>query len=104
MTMPSKTPARKKPSKNNDKAASHNASEGADKGLDFEQALAQLEQLVDKMEGGDLSLEQSLRAFETGVKLTREAQARLNVAEQRVKMLMEEQDQLVESDFEEQCD
>lgn len=67
--------------------------------LDFEQALSELENLVTKMEAGDLSLEESLQAFETGVKLTREAQARLNAAEQRVKILMEEQGQLVEADF-----
>jgi exodeoxyribonuclease VII small subunit len=70
--------------------------------MDFEQALGQLEELVNKMEAGDLSLEDSLQAFEAGVKLTREAQARLNTAEQRVKILMEEQGQLVEADFDDE--
>jgi len=69
--------------------------------LDFEDALGELENLVNKMEAGDLSLEESLQAFEKGVKLTREAQAKLNAAEQRVKILMEEQGQLVEVDFDE---
>lgn len=72
------------------------------KTMDFEQALDQLETLVNKMEVGDLSLEESLQAFESGVKLTREAQARLNAAEQRVKILMEEQGQLVEADFDDE--
>ena len=51
---------------------------------DFEQSLAALETLVAKMEKGDLSLEDSLKAFEEGVQLTRECQARLQAAEQRV--------------------
>ena len=95
--MPQKSGSSKAPSKN--KASDPQADSQA---LDFEQALSQLEELVNKMEGGDLSLEASLAAFENGVKLTREAQARLNTAEQRVKLLMEEQGQLVEVDFEEQ--
>ena len=85
--MPPKTPAKKK------------AQPHQDKQLDFEQALTQLEELVNKMEGGDLSLEESLQAFEQGVKLTRDAQAKLDAAEQRVKVLMEEQGELVEADF-----
>ena len=40
--------------------------------IDFEASLAQLENLVDQMEEGELSLEESLKAFEAGVKLTRE--------------------------------
>lgn len=95
--MPQKSGSSKAPSK---KSTGDPASDS--KSIDFEQALGQLEELVNKMEGGDLSLEESLEAFESGVKLTREAQARLNTAEQRVKVLMEEQGQLVETDFEEQ--
>jgi exodeoxyribonuclease VII small subunit len=56
---------------------------------DFEQALSQLEQLVERMESGDLSLEDSLEAFEQGVKLTRECQTRLSEAEQKVRGLIE---------------
>lgn len=56
---------------------------------DFEQALSQLEQLVERMESGDLSLEDSLEAFEQGVKLTRECQTRLSEAEQKVRELIE---------------
>ncbi|MDN3637593.1 exodeoxyribonuclease VII small subunit [Simiduia curdlanivorans] len=55
---------------------------------DFEQSLAALEALVAKMEKGDLSLEDSLKAFEEGVQLTRECQARLQAAEQRVQVLL----------------
>ena len=58
--------------------------------VDFEQALNQLENLVEAMEGGDLSLEDSLKAFEQGIKLSRECQTALLTAEQRVQLLMEE--------------
>mgnify|MGYP001044041459 CR=1 FL=1 len=58
--------------------------------VDFEQSLNQLENLVEAMEGGDLSLEDSLKAFEQGIKLSRECQTALSTAEQRVQLLMEE--------------
>ena len=58
--------------------------------FNFEEALAQLEQLVDAMEQGDLSLEESLKAFEQGIKLTRECQAALEQAEQKVQLLVKE--------------
>ena len=56
----------------------------------FEAALAELEALVRKMEDGSLSLEESLKAFERGVKLTRICQAALQAAELRVKALTAE--------------
>jgi len=71
------------------------------KNIDFESALAELEALVSKMEAGNLSLEESLEAFEQGVKLTRECQTQLSQAEQRVKKLVEEGGQLEAVDFEE---
>ncbi|UZE95544.1 exodeoxyribonuclease VII small subunit [Alkalimarinus alittae] len=60
--------------------------------LDFEQSLRQLEDIVRKMEQGELSLESSLGAFEEGVKLTRNCQAALQRAEQKVKILIENSD------------
>jgi exodeoxyribonuclease VII small subunit len=56
-------------------------------GVDFESALAELETLVDRMEGGEMSLEESLAAFERGVRLTRHCQAALRSAELKVKRL-----------------
>ena len=53
----------------------------------FESALAELEQLVEKMEGGDLTLEESLKSFEQGVALTRLCQKALDEAEQKVEIL-----------------
>ena len=57
--------------------------------LDFERAMAELEQLVDKLEKGDLPLEESLAAFERGVALTRTCQAALRQAEQKVELLLQ---------------
>jgi exodeoxyribonuclease VII small subunit len=56
---------------------------------DFEQSLEKLESLVDSLETGDLSLEQSLQSFEEGIALTRACQSALSEAEQTVKMLTE---------------
>lgn len=61
------------------------------KSLNFEKSLDQLEQLIEKMENGDLSLEESLSAFESGIKLTRDCQTALNEAEQKVQILLDQQ-------------
>ncbi|ASP38410.1 exodeoxyribonuclease VII small subunit [Bacterioplanes sanyensis] len=58
--------------------------------FEFEPALEQLEQLVNQMESGQLTLEQSLQAFEQGVALTRRCQQTLAQAEQRVRLLVEQ--------------
>jgi exodeoxyribonuclease VII small subunit len=70
--------------------------------LDFETALADLEALVETMEAGEMSLEESLQAFERGVKLTRHCQAALKSAELKVKMLTES-DELVSLDLDSQA-
>ncbi len=69
------------------------------KKIDFEASLGQLEKLVAQMEEGDLTLEQSLKAFEDGVKLTRECQQALADAEQKVQLLMEQNGELVTAPF-----
>lgn len=61
--------------------------------LDFEAAIEELEELVDQMEAGDLTLEASLVAYERGVKLTRHCQTALRNAELKVNKLTED-DQL----------
>ena len=66
----------------------------AEKPLDFEAALGELEALVGKMEDGSLSLEDSLAAFERGVKLSRLCQAALRAAELRVKALTEDGEEI----------
>ena len=64
---------------------------------DFEKSLDELEKLVNDLERGELSLEQSLTAFERGVKLTRECQQALKTAEQRVEQLVENSDGTLET-------
>ncbi|MBL8715509.1 MAG: exodeoxyribonuclease VII small subunit [Myxococcales bacterium] len=54
----------------------------------FEETLRRLTEIVKKLEEGDLSLEESLRAFEQGVSLTRAAKARLAAAQTRVDELL----------------
>jgi len=58
------------------------------KATNFEQSLHELEQLVETLEAGNLSLEDSLLAFEKGVRITRECQEALKNAEQKVSILM----------------
>jgi exodeoxyribonuclease VII small subunit len=58
----------------------------------FETSLAELEQIVNKLETGDLPLESSLDLFETGIKLSRECRERLASAERRIEILLKEAD------------
>ncbi len=67
--------------------------------VDFESALDQLEKLVSSMEEGDLSLEESLQAFEKGVKLTRDCQSALQQAEQKVQILLDDNGNTEPLDF-----
>lgn len=55
----------------------------------FEQSLDELEQLVAKMEGGELSLDESLRSFERGIALYRNCQVALEQTEARVRLLLD---------------
>lgn len=55
---------------------------------DFEQSLGELQTLVERLESGELSLEDSLAAFEQGIRLTRECQGALGQAEQKVQILL----------------
>lgn len=68
--------------------------------VDFEKALSELEEQVHLLESGSLPLEEALKAFEAGIKLTRECQQALTEAEQKVQLLLEKADGSVEfSDF-----
>lgn len=59
------------------------------KTFNYEKALNELEKLVEQMESGSLSLENSLKSFEKGIKLTRDCQTALKKAEQKVQILTE---------------
>lgn len=56
--------------------------------MDFEKKLGRLEEIVQKMERGELALDESLKLFEEGVKLSRECHQRLTEAEEKVKLLV----------------
>ncbi|MCY1291760.1 Exodeoxyribonuclease 7 small subunit [compost metagenome] len=66
---------------------------------DFEQSLTELQTLVERLESGELSLEDSLAAFEQGIRLTRECQDALAQAEQKVQILLERDGELQEAPF-----
>ena len=69
------------------------------KAMDFEQQLETLESLVESLESGDLSLEDSLKSFERGIKVARDCQQALKQAEQKVEVLMRQGDDLVSQPF-----
>jgi len=69
------------------------------KKLDYEAAVTELESLVERLEQGDISLEESLKLYESGVLLTRDCQESLNAAEQKVQMLLEQSGQNTLVDF-----
>lgn len=56
----------------------------------FEQALAQLEQIVQKLERGELPLEESLKLYEDGIRLSRLCHGKLEEAEGRIEMLLKD--------------
>ncbi len=70
-----------------------------DKRFNFESSLNELEKLVDALENGDLSLEQSLQDFERGIKLTRACQSALTDAQQKVQILLEQDGQSSLEDY-----
>ena len=62
--------------------------------VNFEKAIKDLEKIVEDLESGELSLEQSLKTFEKGIKLTRQCQGELEKAELKVKKFFEENGEL----------
>ncbi len=69
--------------------------------MDFEKRLNRLEEIVQKMEKGEMALEESLKLFEEGVRLSRECHVQLNDAEAKVKILVgtDEQGNSMTKDF-----
>jgi len=67
--------------------------EKSKKDVGFEQALSDLEALVEQLESGELSLDQSLKQFKRGVELTRHCQGILDQAQQVVEQLVEPDDE-----------
>jgi len=70
----------------------------------FEKDLGKLEALVEELESGELSLDEALKKFEQGVKLTRSCQQALSEAELRVKQLVEENGEIELQDLSDAAD
>lgn len=75
-------------------------SDNKEEQLSFEDALSELESLVDQMEKGEMTLEESLASFERGVKLTRTCEQALKAAEQKVEILTQSGDEDILQPFE----
>lgn len=75
-------------------------SDGSGTAPDFEKSLAALETLVERMEGGEQSLEEALKDFEKGIELTRRCQESLQNAELKVRQLLERNGKEELQDFE----
>ena len=71
------------------------------KAPDFEASLAELESLVERLERGDLPLDEALKVFERGVALTRVCQTSLQAAQQKVEILLRRGGQAETAPFEE---
>jgi exodeoxyribonuclease VII small subunit len=69
--------------------------------LPFEASLEKLEKIVDRLEAGEIELEEALAAFEEGVRLARSCSEQLERAERRVEILVQEGRELVARPFEE---
>jgi exodeoxyribonuclease VII small subunit len=69
------------------------------KKLNYEASITELESLVNRLEQGDISLEESLKIYESGVLLTRDCQDALQAAEQKVQMLIQQSGQSNLVDF-----
>ena len=67
--------------------------------MPYEQAVSELESVVSLLEGGDLTLEDSIKMFERGVSLVRLCNKRLDDIEKRITLLVEGKDGAVEKDF-----
>ncbi|KUJ00181.1 MULTISPECIES: exodeoxyribonuclease VII small subunit [Vibrio] len=72
--------------------------------MSYEATIEELDTLVNQLENGDLPLDDALKTFERGIALARAGQAKLNDAEQRVKILLSDSDEAALSDFVESDD
>ncbi len=67
--------------------------------MSFESTIQELEQLVEQLESGDIPLDDALKKFERGIALARNGQTKLDAAEQRVRILLDNNDQAPLAEF-----
>ncbi|SDI01733.1 Exodeoxyribonuclease VII small subunit [Vibrio xiamenensis] len=72
--------------------------------MTFEATIEELDTLVEQLEAGDLSLDDALKKFERGIALARSGQVKLTEAEQRVSILLQNDDDAPLSDFDTQSE
>ena len=84
-----------------DSAESEGESEASQQAAPFESSVEQLEAIVDRLEEGDLPLEEALAVFEEGVALTRRCAGQLQTAERRIELLVREGANWLSRPFEE---
>lgn len=72
--------------------------------MTFEATIEELDGIVENLENGDLALEDALKKFERGIALARSGQTKLSDAEQRVSILLQNDDNAPLSDFEAQSE
>ncbi len=70
------------------------------KSINFEKSLATLETIVQKMEKGELSLEEALKQYENGMTLVKTCQETLTQAQQRIQLVVESNKIITTTDFE----
>ncbi len=75
----------------------------AEKEISFEDMLRQTEEVVEKLESGELSLEESMELYESGVNNLKKCNKQINDAQKKVKQLIESSGKLVVEDFEEEA-
>lgn len=69
------------------------------KEISFEQAMEELEQIVDQLEAGEVPLEEAIQLFQNGMKLSKTCHQKLTYVEQQVSLLIEEEGELVKKEF-----
>ena len=69
------------------------------KAQNFETKLTELEKIVSELEQGDLSLEDSVKKFEEGMKISKECNSLLEDAEKRITIILEKNGEILEEDF-----
>jgi exodeoxyribonuclease VII small subunit len=69
------------------------------KEISFEQAMEELEQIVDQLEAGEVPLEEAIQLFQNGMKLSKTCHQKLTYVEQQVSLIIEEEGELVKKEF-----
>jgi exodeoxyribonuclease VII small subunit len=67
---------------------------------DYESAVSRLEEIADRLEAGEVSLEDSIKLYSEALEITRQCHQQLDAAEKKIKLIVRDSDQVTEVDFE----